>query len=85
MNVLEFGNTDIGEVLRVLPTMTHHDAGLADEVAFQAWSFHAQDRALSVQVYASGSLSSTKPVFVLYRAPFTDYYIEAVRTSRICV
>lgn len=66
MNVIDFG-TDIGEVLRI-SNNDPYDTGFTDEIAFR------------VEYANSGygkvvltNRSSTKPVFTLYRAPFTDY------------
>lgn len=66
MNVIDFG-TDIGEVLRI-SNNDPYDTGFTDEIAFR------------VEYANSGygkvvltNRSSTKPVFALYRAPFTDY------------
>lgn len=66
MNVIDFG-TDIGEVLRI-SNNDPYDTGFTDEIAFR------------VEYANSGygkvvltNRSSTKPVFILYRAPFTDY------------
>ena len=66
MNVIDFG-TDIGEVLRI-SNNDPYDTGFTNEVAFR------------VEYANSGygkvvltNRSSTKPVFTLYRAPFTDY------------
>ena len=69
MNVLEFGNT-IGEILRVTNN-DPYDEGFADEVAFRV-EFSAASDADYGQVTLVDR-SSTKPVFVLYRTPFTDY------------
>ena len=66
MNVIDFG-TDIGEVLRI-SNNDPYDTGFTDEIAFR------------VEYANSGygkvvltNRSSTKPIFLLYRAPFTDY------------
>ncbi len=66
MNVIDFG-TDIGEVLRI-SNNDPYDTGFTDEIAFR------------VEYANSGygkvvltNRSSTKPVYTLYRAPFTDY------------
>ncbi len=69
MNVLEFGNT-IGEVLRVTNN-DPYDVGHADEVAFRV-EFSSTGSSDFGQVTLVDR-SSTKPVFVLYRTPFTDY------------
>jgi hypothetical protein len=66
MNVIDFG-TEIGEVLRI-SNNDPYDTGFADEVAFR------------VEYASSGygkvvltNRSSTKPVFLQFRAPYTDY------------
>ena len=69
MNVLEFGNT-IGEVLRITNN-DPYDVGHADEVAFRV-EFSSTGSSDFGQVTLVDR-SSTKPVFVLYRTPFTDY------------
>ena len=69
MNVLEFSNT-IGEVLRVTNN-DPYDVGHADEVAFRV-EFSSTGSSDFGQVTLVDR-SSTKPVFVLYRTPFTDY------------
>jgi len=69
MNVLELGNT-IGEVLRVTNN-DPYDEGFADEVAFRV-EFSSTSSSDFGQVTLVDR-SSTKPVFVLYRTPFTDY------------
>lgn len=69
MNVLEFSNT-IGEILRVTNN-DPYDEGFADEVAFRV-EFSSTSSSDFGQVTLVDR-SSTKPVFVLYRTPFTDY------------
>lgn len=69
MNVLEFGNT-IGEILRVTNN-DPYDVGFADELAFRV-EFSSTSSSDFGQVTLVDR-SSTKPVFVLYRTPFTDY------------
>ena len=69
MNVLEFSNT-IGEVLRVTNN-DPYDTGFADEVAYRV-EFSSNLETDFGQITLVDR-SSTKPVFVLYRAPFTDY------------
>lgn len=69
MNVLEFSNT-IGEVLRVTNN-DPYDSGFADEVAYRV-EFSSSLKTDFGQITLVDR-SSTKPVFVLYRAPFTDY------------
>jgi hypothetical protein len=66
MNVIDF-NTDIGEVLRI-SNNDPYDTGFTDEVAFR------------VEYANSGygkvvltNRSSTKPIFLLFRAPYIDY------------
>ena len=70
MNVVEFNDTDIGEVLRI-SNNDPYDVGHADEVAFRV-----EFSSTSESDYGQVTLvdrSSTKPVFVLYRKPFVDY------------
>ena len=74
MNVLEFNDT-IGEILRV-SNNDPYDVGHADEVAFRV-EFSSTEVADYGQVTLVDR-SSTKPVFVLYRAPFTDYTSTSV-------
>jgi len=69
MNVLEFSNT-IGEVLRVTNN-DPYDTGFADEVAYRVEFSSSSDTDFGQITLVDRS--STKPVFVLYRAPFTDY------------
>ena len=69
MNVLEFGNT-IGEVLRITNN-DPYEMGHADEVAYRV-EFSSTGSTDFGQVTLVDR-SSTKPVFVLYRTPFTDY------------
>ncbi len=69
MNVLEFSNS-IGEVLRVTNN-DPYDTGFADEVAYRV-EFSSNLESDFGQITLVDR-SSTKPVFVLYRAPFTDY------------
>ena len=68
MNVLELGNT-IGEVLRVTNN-DPYDEGFADEVAFRV-EFSSTSSSDFGQVTLVDR-SSTKPVFVLYRTPFSS-------------
>jgi len=74
MNVLEFSNT-IGEVLRVTNN-DPYDTGFADEVAYRVEFSSSSDTDFGQITLVDRS--STKPVFVLYRAPFTDYTSTSV-------
>jgi hypothetical protein len=74
MNVLEFSNT-IGEVLRVTNN-DPYDTGFADEVAYRVEFSSTSDTDFGQITLVDRS--STKPVFVLYRAPFTDYTSTSV-------
>ena len=74
MNVLEFSNT-IGEVLRVTNN-DPYDTGFADEVAYRVEFSSSSDTDFGQITLVDRS--STKPVFVLYRAPFNDYTSTSV-------
>ena len=66
MNVIDFG-TDIGEVLRI-SNNDPYDTGFTDEIAFRVeYANSGYGKAVLT------NRSSTKPIFILYRAPFTDY------------
>ena len=66
MNVIDFG-TDIGEVLRI-SNNDPYDTGFTDEIAFRV---EYANRGYGKVVLTNRS--STKPVYTLSRAPFTDY------------